>query len=226
MLSNVQNLIYILKMPNGLSCNTRNSTKTFALPCKQQYFGDNNKCEMAHTCTELLTGNENELNKNTGVKHIKAISLMRYYFIVLVKGKCFFFLFVCFLFVFFKYYHFLFLSNMTYGKTDSNFLWHSNMIRFKSVAIVSCTSGYCYSQHTQVALLIPFIPPYVVQVPGLPDVPDVSRTFFFKKNFNIGWLKGGKIEFDSIVQHRFESENQWPCVFYQCLTSEFESTKV
>ena len=100
------------------------------------------------------------------------------------------------------------------------------MIRFKSVAIVSCTSGYCYSQHTQVALLIPFIPPYVVQVPGLPDVPDVSRTFFLKKNFNIGWLKGGKIEFDSIVQHRFESENQWPCVFYQCLTSEFESTKV
>lgn len=71
---------------------------------------------------------------------------MWYYFVVFVKGKCFLIL-----------PFFISKQHDPWQNSISFCLCHSNMIRFKSVAIVSRTRGYCYSQHTQVALLIPFI---------------------------------------------------------------------
>lgn len=71
---------------------------------------------------------------------------MWYYFVVFVKGKCFLIL-----------PFFISKQHDPWQNSISFCLCHSNMIRFKSVAIVSRTRGYCYSQHTQLALLIPFI---------------------------------------------------------------------
>lgn len=136
---------------------------------------------------------------------------MWYYFVVFVKGKCFLIL-----------PFFISKQHDPWQNSISFCLCHSNMIRFKSVAIVSRTRGYCYSQHTQVALLIPFIH-ICCSTSWLARCSRCEQDIFF---FQQWWLKVGKTVFDSILQHRFESENKWPCVLYHCLTSEFESRKV